>query len=157
MNKKTESKIARRIVRLVSKQLTEYNFTQTKPTFICKKEGDILFFFHFHKFSFAPSFRIHTGIRTIYDGFKAIHLNGICSSPDNKFGDFSENESSILLYSNKLAKYCVEEGLKWMDNWRNKNDLLNNSRSPLNEKEKKMLIKREVKNIEISYKLLGLK
>jgi len=59
MKKEVERKLARRILRGVAKELRSRGFLHSKPTFLVRPFEHFAQFVHFHKFTFAPQFRVH--------------------------------------------------------------------------------------------------
>lgn len=158
MDKKQERNRARMIIKCVAKALKPHGFIHSKTTFVCKPHDYIISFFHFHKFSFGPKFRIHTGIRVLNDTFEAASLNGI---GEEHAGAFAEDEQSINNCIQKMTKFCLTEGLEWLNKFSDTTALLEDPSSPLKEFEKNRLRNHlngilDEKTIQESYKLLGI-
>jgi hypothetical protein len=159
MEKEQERKIAKRIVKVVASKLIPFGFKQTKPTFVCRKYTFLVAFFHFHKFTFGPYFRIHFGIRVLNDDFDSPALNG----PMFKVaGEYGENEPSIKECITKMIKICTNDGLPWFETWTDINRLVNDSDSPLRGPIKASLQAhinghQDFHRISASLKMLGLK
>jgi len=159
MQRPAERNLARRIVRLVCRELAPEGFKLTKPTFACRPGQFATAFFHFHKFSFAPAFRIHVGIRVMSDPFEAIALNGPW---DEHAGRFSEHEEDIRACVVAMVRYCYEQGLDWIDRWNDPWKLLRAPDSPLGARERDALVdllegRPNQKWISQSERLLGLR
>lgn len=128
IDKRVERNIARRIVRAIARELAADGFRQTKPTFLIRP-GDIATgFFHFHKFTFGPCFRIHLGVRVMNGTFDALALNG----PIHEHaGQYSEQDKDIKQCIRNMVAYCREQGLPWLQRWSDPRALLKSHGSPL--------------------------
>ena len=159
MEKKAERTLTRRIVRAVAAQLADTGFVLTKPTYATCAGRFVTPFFHFHKFSFAPAFCIHVGLRVMNDESDFISLNG----PDEAHaGRFSEAESAVDDCIDQMAQYCRGVGLPWIARRNEPRRLLSVWRSPLDRAEKaalrEALAGREVpEHVVQSEQLLGLR
>jgi hypothetical protein len=159
MEKSRERSLARKIVRRVATNMKPFGYTLTKPTFLCREYPQIIAFFHFHKFSFGPYFRVHFGIRVLNSSFVAQHLNG------PHFEDayeYSENEESVSRLAQKLTELLIREGIPWVEEWLRPERLVADSQSPLAQDEKSSLVSAlrgqlNPEHISLSYRLFGIK
>lgn len=136
MDKRVERNIARRIVRAVARELEDLGFRQTKPTFVIRPGDIVAAFFHFHKFTFGPYFRIHLGVRVMNDTFVALALNG----PSHEHaGQYSEREEDIQQCIRNMVTYCRTEGLPWLLRWSDPKTLLAAQDSPLHAEDRPAL------------------
>jgi hypothetical protein len=159
MEKRVERNIARRIVRAVARALGDVGFRQTKPTFVIRPGVLTTPFFHFHKFTFGPYFRIHLGVRVMNDTFVALALNG---PMHEHAGQYSEREEDIQQCIRKMVGYCRTEGLPWLERWSDPNALLEAQGSPLHPDDQQALSNALAKRfnaeaIALSESLLGLR
>ena len=151
--------MARTIMRATAKNMKPFGYTLTKPTFICRAYPHLIAFFHFHKFSFAPRFRLHVGIRVLNSDFRAPHLNG---PTFDDVGEYGEDDESMWNCVQKLTELLISEGLSWVDSWLVPEKLISYSGSPLSEEDKASLrsaIKTgpDPNRVALSYSLLGIK
>jgi hypothetical protein len=159
MEKRVERNIARRIVRAVGRELEDVGFHQTKPTFLIRPGDLVTPFFHFHKFTFGPRFRIHLGVRVMNDPFVALALNG--PSLEHA-GMYSEREDDVQRCIEEMVSYCGTEGLPWLERWSDPKALLEAQGSPLRSDEQQALSnalagRLNVQAIALSEALLGLR
>jgi hypothetical protein len=159
MDKRIERNLARRIVRAVARELGDVGFRQTKPTFVIRPGDIVTPFFHFHKFTFGPYFRIHLGVRVMNDTFVALALNG----PSHEHaGQYSENEEDIRQCVQVMATYCRAQGLPWLERWSDPKELLTAKDTPLHPEDREALSnalsgRLNVRAIALSESLLGLR
>jgi hypothetical protein len=159
MDKRLERNIARRIVRAVARDLEDVGFRQTKPTFVIRPGDIVTPFFHFHKFSFGPYFRIHLGVRIMNDTFVALALNG----PIHEHaGQYSEREEDIQQCVRDMVTYCRTQGLRWLERWSDPKALLEAKGSPLRPENRQALShalagQLNVEALALSESLLGLR
>ena len=159
MEKRVERNIARRIVRAVARELGAVGFHQTKPTFVIRPGDLVTPFFHFHKFTFGPRFRIHLGVRVMNDTFVALALNG--PSLEHA-GQYSEREEDVQHCIQEMVSYCRGEGLPWLERWSDPKALLEAQGSPLRSEDQQALSSAlagrfNVQAIALSESLLGLR
>jgi hypothetical protein len=159
MDKRVERNIARRIVRAVARELGDVGFRQTKPTFVIRPGELLTPFFHFHKFTFGPRFRVHLGVRVMNDAFVALALNG--PSLEHA-GQYSEREEDIQQCIQKMVGYCRTEGLSWLERWSDPKTLLEAQGSPLHAEDQQALSNAlagrvNLAAIALSESLLGLR
>jgi hypothetical protein len=160
MDKKEEQQITRRIIKGVSEKLVRHGFTHTKNNWIVKPNEHSVGFFHFHKFSHSPKFRIHVGVRVLADTDEAISLSrGLYKE---QAGEFSDDEQSINECITTMSNYCINKGIPWLEKFSNTHTLLEDKDSPLNEKETNLLRmhtegKFDAEAIKKSKKILGIK
>jgi hypothetical protein len=145
--KKQESRDAQKVLRLLATKLRTLGFQRTKSTFFTRSSQNLLEFVHVHKFSFAPSFRVHFGIRVRSEEFPAAHLNGTSS---DEIGDpaslgqrryrfeFGTEEESWELCAQEMYKCAAAEGLHWFKSLSD-TALLLSPASPLTAKAKEAL------------------
>jgi hypothetical protein len=158
VDKLREPTLARTIVRATAKNMKPFRYTLTKPTFICRAYPHFIAFFHFHKFTFAPSFRLHFSIRVLNSDFRAPHLNG--PSFDQLAG-YREDEISVSNCAQRMAEFLIGDGLTWVESWLAPEKLISDSRSPLSEEDKASLrsaikMRPDPKRVAFSYSLLGI-
>lgn len=134
-------------------------FRQTKPTFVIRPGDIVTPFFHFHKFSFGPYFRIYLGVRVMNDTFVALALNG----PSHGHAvQYSESDEDIRHCVQVMATYCRAQGLPWLERWSDPKELLAAKDTPLHPEEREALsdaIARRfnIQAIALSESLLGLR
>ena len=168
MDKKTERSNKDKILRRLAKEFQEYGFARSKATYFVRKKKHIVEFFHFHKFTFAPEFRIHTCIRVLNDPRDWIALLGFHSdpygrpnSPNGKKYNFRyhQKDETFDRCITNIVEYTKEVSLPWFQKWDNPKALIQSSDSPLGNDEKKALQEdlngiSEQEHIEKSLKLL---
>ena len=114
LEKKEERAITRKIQQSLGKILIRYGFSHTKPSFYIRENYPWYDVIHLHKFSFAPSFRVHIALRHIYDSFGAIAFNG----PDSERiiiyrNNFDASEDSISHCIQVIEDFIQEIGFEW--------------------------------------------
>jgi hypothetical protein len=72
----TKRSAAERVRRSVTSKLQALAFIRGKTSFWARPQTHVIEFLHLHLFTFAPAFRVHTGIRVLNDAFVAAALNG---------------------------------------------------------------------------------
>ena len=151
--KKQESRDAKKVVRLLAKKLKATGFQRTKTSFFTRANQYVLEFVHIHKYSFAPSFRIHFGVRVRTDDFPGAHLNGPSSdaiaNPDipnhRRYSfDFDSDQASWELCAESMYQCVLAEGLDWFASIHNPTLLLS-PQSPLAPNAREAL-RREIEN-----------
>jgi hypothetical protein len=158
MNKLRERTLARRIVRKTGRNMKPFGYALTKPTFICREYPHLIAFFHFHKFTFGPQFRVHFGIRVLNSAFPAPALNG----PMPSAGAYREDEQSVRDCIQKLTEMLIRDGLPWVESWLAPEKLISDTASPLSEDDKASLCSAlkegpDSEHLSLSYALLGIK
>ena len=148
MEKSVERLCHRKVLRHVSRLLPQLGLKRSKPTFfVCRREL-VIEFIHLHKYSFAPGYRIHLGIRVLNDTFPAAALNGPDShaytSPDSPNGsryrlDFGPDDASVKQCSDEIFRWCSDVGMPWFLRYRDPHALLLDATSPLRGEEKARL------------------
>lgn len=122
LEKKQESRDAQKVLKRFESRLKPLGFKRTKPSFFVRPGKHILEFVHVHKFSFAPSLRVHFGARVRSDDFSGSHLNGPCSdgiaepgNPDRRRDDFdyTTSEESWEQCAEAMLQCVLEEGSRW--------------------------------------------
>jgi hypothetical protein len=159
MEKSHERSLARKIVRQVATNMRPFGYRLTKPTFLCREYPQIIAFFHFHKFSFGPYFRVHFGIRVLNSSFVARALNGPSFEDAEEYG---EDDESVSRYVQKLSELLITEGIPWVEDWLSPERLVAESRSPLAQDEKSNLLRAlsghaNPEYISLSHRLFGIK
>ena len=125
---KTNAELVRRKVRDALKQ---FDFKKTKPSFYTRLLEDRIEFIHLHKFSFGPSFRVHTGIRFLIDNFEAVALNGIDSDSRREYNlRYHKSEESVDRCASEIFLFIENESFPWLEKWRNDEFLFRDSSSP---------------------------
>jgi hypothetical protein len=135
MEKPRERSLAARIVRGVARNLRPFGYQHTKPTFICREYPHLSGFFHFHKYTFGPAFRVHFGIRVLNSAFPAAHLNG----PSLDGGHYADDEQSVRERIQLLSELLIRDGLSWVEHWLSGERLISDPESPLSEDDKLLL------------------
>ena len=115
--KKQESRNAQKVARLLATKLKSLGFQRTKTSIFTRSKAHVLEFVHIHKFTFAPSFRVHFGIRVRTDDFPGAHLNGPSSDamadpevPNRRRYNFDFEQ---MMQAGKLApKACISASLR---------------------------------------------
>jgi len=137
--KKQQSRDAQKVLRLLAQKLKSLGFERTKPTFFTRPARYVLEFVHVHKYTFAPTFRVHFGVRVRSDDFRAVHLNGPASngipdpeSPGRGLYDFhfSTGEASWSSCAEDMYQCVKKHGLDWFASVANPSVLLG-AESPL--------------------------
>jgi hypothetical protein len=110
---------AEAVRRRLSRGLAVHGFRRTKSTFWTREHEFAVDFVHLHLFTFAPSFRVHLGIRVLNDPFEAAALNGL-SSYDGWYGDrrqyvfdYSSGDESVERCADNLTRFVVDVGIPW--------------------------------------------
>ena len=146
MEPKAKRKLAETVRRDFSRRLEPLAFARTKPTFWTRSEPDTqcVQFVHLHLFTYAPSFRVHLGIRVLNDTFAAPALNGLSShdgwalAARKYIFDFSMSENSTSKCVDELVAFVSEVGMPWFERFAAPEALLA-SESPLGDAEKARL------------------
>lgn len=137
--KKLESRNAQKVVRLLANKLKSLGFQRTKTSFFTRPNAHALEFVHIHKFTFAPSFRVHFGIRVRSDDSPSAHLNGPSSDaiadPEipkrRRYNfDFGADEASWESCAEGMLQCVLIEGSQWFSSME-RPELLLSSDSPL--------------------------
>lgn len=158
MDKSREQTLARRIVRTTARNMGPFGYALTKPTYICREYPYLIAFFHFHKFTFGPQFRVHFGLRVLNSGFPAPHLNGSSFATDA----YRADEKSVRDCIQTLTEMVIRDGLPWVESWLAPEKLVSDSASPLCEDDKASLRRAldtgpDSEHLILSYTLLGIK
>jgi hypothetical protein len=120
--KKQESRDAQKVVRLLAKKLKSLGFQRTKSSIFTRPKVHVIEFVHIHKFTFAPSFRLHFGVRVRSDDFAGAHLNGPSSDamedplvPNRRRYHFcfGTDAASWESCADRLSECVLAEGLAW--------------------------------------------
>ncbi len=135
---------AEKIRRAFTKRIADLGFSRTKSTFWTRPRQNSIQFIHLHLFSFAPSFRIHLGIRVLNDDFEAPALNGLDSDttpgPLHRYHlRFHAQEQTLKRCIDDLEAYCREIGEPWFMKWGDDQALLS-AESPLRDVERNHLL-----------------
>ena len=169
-DKSLEKKNRELVIKKLSELLMPYGFVKTKPTFYTRLHKDRIEFIHLHKFTFAPSFRVHIGIRFLIDNLDFVALNGIEANgykneyPINYNFRYHKDDNSIVRCANQILLFVENEAPPWLDIWRDQDTLFTRQDSPLREElvHQYKLFKDETNNNDLvlitqSKKLLGIK
>ena len=135
MDKTRERNLARRIITSVAKNMRPFGYALTKPTFVCREYPHLAAFFHFHKYTFGPKFRVHFGLRVLNSAFPAPALNG----PMLNGGDYTDSEQSVRNCVQRLTELLIGDGLPWVEQWLAPQKLISDSGSPLSEDDRASL------------------
>ena len=114
------------------------------------------------KYSFAPEFRIHLGIRVLNDNFEAPALNGPDSHGLSWFNlNYDTTPESIDKCVEKITRFCQEVGEAWFQEWSEPVKLYTALNSPLEANAKVALSQAvndnsEEERVRYSYQLLGI-
>ena len=126
--------------RLLQVPLRELGFERTKPTFFTRSRAPVVHFIHLHKYSFAPDFRVHLGIRVSNDAFPAAALNGpdshayVCKgAPGGRVYNFGFHlaPETFVRCADEIAAYVRTIALPWFEAWSDTGRLLAAPDSPL--------------------------
>ena len=148
MEKSVERSCHGKVLRRVGGLLASIGFRRARSTFFIRRQEWVVEFIHLHKYSFAPSYRVHLGIRVLNDVFPVQALNGPNSHPYTCGGspdgsrysfDFRSDQASIEGCSAEIHRWCAEVGLPWFNQFHDPNALLTDGTSPLDENEKARL------------------
>jgi hypothetical protein len=148
MEKSVERACHGKVLRRVAGLLAPLGFRRAKTTFFIHPQEWVIEFIHLHKYSFAPSYRVHLGIRVLNDVFPAQALNGLDShaytcavSPNGSHYrlEFGPDQASIQECSAEIRRWCSDVGSPWFNKFRDPHALLTGSASPLGENEKARL------------------
>jgi len=140
MDKALERSHKDKVYRRLATLLRDQGYARTKPTFFTRPRGLLVEFVHLHKYTFAPEFRVHLGIRVTNDAFDAVALNGpdshpyVCKgSPGGRIFDFSFHVApeTIERCAAEIADYVRTVGEPWFLVWRDDALLLDRADSPL--------------------------
>jgi hypothetical protein len=134
-----------------------FGYLQTKPTFLCREyPPHLIAFFHFHKFTFGPRFRVHFGIRVLNSAFEAHHLNGPSIEHAGVYGDDDESVSGCI---QMLTELLIRDGLPWVESWLDPQRLISAADSPLQKDERddlrSALERPDSQRVAVSYELFG--
>jgi len=130
--RKQDTRDAQKVLRRLARKLRPMGFERTKPTYFIRPRPLIAEFVHVHKYSFAPAFRVHFGIRVRNDDFDSAALNGPHfshrvdpESPGLFSGlEFTPDIESIEACANDLARLVASDGIRWFDSHCNPDVLL---------------------------------
>ena len=129
-----------KVRRLLRVALRELGFERTKTSFFTRCRVLTVQFIHLHKYSFAPEFRVHPGIRVSNDAFPAAALNGPDShrytckgAPGGRVYNFAFDAApeTFVRCADEIAAYVRTVALPWFDAWSDPRHLLAASDSPL--------------------------
>ena len=121
MDKKDERNTARRILRAVAANVAAHGYTLTKPTYLTKPTEHLILFFHFHKFTFGPFFRLHGSVRILNDDCDHIPIGGLSIEHAGRYGDDPKLVESCI---RDLTHLVLTTGIAWHDQWRDPRRLL---------------------------------
>lgn len=136
---------AEAVRRRLARALAPRGFLRTKTSFWTRQQEVVIHFIHLHLFTFAPSFRVHLGIRVLNDSFEAVALNGLASH-DGWYGDrrqymfeYSERNESIERCADNLLRFVDDVAIPWFERFVTAETLMTASGSPLAEDERAAL------------------
>lgn len=110
-DKTVERTLGRKIIRRIAVNMKPYGYVLSKPTFLCREEPLLISFFHFHKYSFGPYFRIHFGVRVLNDDRESPALNGPQFS--NMEFEYEAGEADVERCVDTRMAFLVSKGLPW--------------------------------------------
>jgi len=140
MEKALERSHKEKVLRRLGTLLRDLGYARTKPTFFTRPRGPIVEFVHLHKYTFAPEFRVHLGIRVTNDTFEAVALNGpdsqpyVCKgSPGGRRFNFCFHDApeTVERCADELAAYVSTIAERWFLGWHEDSALLDRAESPL--------------------------
>jgi hypothetical protein len=140
MDKVLERKNKDKILRRLGNRLQDLGFRRTKPTFFTRPRGLVVEFVHLHKYTFAPEFRVHLGLRVANDSFEAAALNGPDSQPyvckDSPSGRrfnfcFHDAPDTVESCAAEIDAYVRAVAEPWFRSWQDTERLLADDSSPL--------------------------
>jgi hypothetical protein len=140
MDKALQRSHREKVLRRLAGLLGDLGYARTKPTFFTRPRGLVVEFVHLHKYTFAPDFRVHLGIRVTNDPREAIALNGPDSEPyvckgapgGRRFNfRFHDAAETVERCAAELAAYVATIGEGWFVLWRESSLLLERADSPL--------------------------
>lgn len=96
----------------VARLLTPLGFAAGRTGFFVRRREWVAEFVHLHKYSFAPGYRVHLGIRVLNDVFPAPALNGPHSGSRDELS-FAPAPRSPAGCASEVARWCLEIGEPW--------------------------------------------
>jgi hypothetical protein len=126
----TKRHAAEQVRRSVTTKLQALAFTRGKTSFWARPQTHVIEFLHLHLFTFAPAFRVHSGIRVLNDVFVAAALNGPTSDECRSSAgrtyrlEFSDSEASIESCAAEVERFCAEVADPWFKRFREPHVLL---------------------------------
>ena len=129
-----------KVRRRLQAPLRELGFERTKTSFFTRPRGAVVHFIHLHKYSFAPEFRVHLGIRVSDDASPAAALNGpdshpyVCKgAPGGRVYNFGFHlaPETFARCADEIAAYVRAIALPWFEAWSDPRRLLAEPDSPL--------------------------
>ena len=132
MDSREKRNLAAKVHRLLTKQLAAHGYVRGKSTFWSRPREHVVEFIHLHLYSFAPSFRVHCGVRVLNSGFEAIALNGLHSDEQHPrpLMEFSTNPDSLNECVANITQYCATACEAWFNEFKTTESLLSTN-SPL--------------------------
>jgi hypothetical protein len=127
---KTKLKLAEAVRQHLSRRLQHSGFARTKATFWTRSLECTVQFVHLHLFTFAPSFRVHLGIRVLNDAFPALALNGLSSHDGWALASrkyvfaFSSPPDTAIACADEIAAFVLEVGVPWFERFATSDALL---------------------------------
>lgn len=159
-----------------TERIAPLGFSRTKKMFWAREHQHTVDFIHFHRSgssygaprNFSVDIRVHFGIRVLNDTFEAAALNGPFSDPTlTRAGNYhlrfnAKSGSTYDRCVDDLARFVVEQGEPWFDQFRDPRKLIDETDSPLRPESRAMLtaaLKGSVdpETIAKSRKILGIK
>jgi hypothetical protein len=171
VDKASERAGAGKVLTRLARALRPLGFARTKPTFFTRPRELVIEFVHLHKYSFAPDFRVHLGLRVTNDPFGAAPLNGpdshayTCANPPGgrkyRFAYHLAPET-FDRSAGELADFVRLVAEPWFERWRDLDRLVTAPESPLGDDARAALrAARETgadpQNVALSTSLLGLR
>lgn len=110
------------VLRRVARLLEPLGFVAGRSSCFVRRRVWVAEFVHLHKYSFAPGYRVHLGIRVLNDVFPSPSLNGpdshayTCHDSPNGSRyeiEFAPPPRSPELCAAEIARWCVEVGEPW--------------------------------------------
>lgn len=140
MDKKLERSNADKVLRRFAKQIKEYGFTRTKPTFFVREAGLVVEFIHLHKYTFGPCFRMHICIRVLNEPKDFVALAGPTESEldEDVCFDYGRAMESVESCAKIMSGFVANHAEPWFKRWTDRASLLEND-SPLYDDQKAAL------------------
>lgn len=132
MDQREKRNLAAKVHRRLTKQLAPYGYVRGKPTFWSRPGEHVVEFVHLHLYSFAPSFRVHCGVRVLNSAFEAVAFNGPHSNeqcPEIAM-EFSRSQGALDACVADIARYCTTACEAWFNRFKTIESLLSED-SPL--------------------------
>jgi hypothetical protein len=140
MEPRVKRNLAAKVHRLLTKELASYGYTRGKPTFWSRPNKYVVEFIHLHLYSFAPTFRVHCGVRVLNSDFQAVALNGLHSDEQRPrlAIEFSATPDSLDDCVANISQYCTTTCEAWFNDFKTVESLLG-AGSPLSREDREAL------------------